>query len=112
MPRKSSSNWRRCIATRNSPRKRKRSFSSAQQHQLEQAEFFLKSAKLSAAQTTEVTLPRREITVREAVQLTLSHDKAQSTLPLSLSQKRIGLEKLKQSWTNHTTLPSSSTTAL
>ncbi len=68
-----------------------------QRHQVEQAEFYLKSAKLSAAQTMEVTLPRRETTVREAVRkLTLTHDKLQSTLPLSLSQKRIGLEKLKQ----------------
>jgi HlyD family secretion protein len=68
-----------------------------QRHQVEQAEFFLKSAKLSAAQVMEVTLPRREITFREAVhKLTLAHDKAQAMLPLSLSQKRTALEKLRQ----------------
>ena len=45
----------------------------------------------------EVTLPRREVSVREAVRkLSLASDKAQGTLPLNVSQKKLALEKLVQ----------------
>jgi HlyD family secretion protein len=68
-----------------------------QRHQVEEAEFGLKSAKLYLTETLEVTLPRKEITVRDAARkLTLAHDKAQATLPLNLSQKKLTLEKLRQ----------------
>ena len=66
-----------------------------QRHQLEQAEFYLKSAKLSHTELMEVTLPRKDISVREAVRkLTLANDKAQGMVPLNVSQKKLALEKL------------------
>lgn len=68
-----------------------------QRHQVEQAEYFLRMAKLWQAETMEVSLPRREISARESVRkLTLAHDKAQGTMPLNLTQKRLALEKLRQ----------------
>jgi multidrug efflux pump subunit AcrA (membrane-fusion protein) len=68
-----------------------------QRNQVEQAEFSLKSAKLAQAETTEVTLPRKDVAVRENVRkLTLAHEKAQSTLPLGLTQKKLAAEKLRQ----------------
>jgi multidrug resistance efflux pump len=68
-----------------------------QRNQVEQYEFFLKSAKLAQAETMEVTLPRREVAVREDVRkLTIAHDKAEAVLPLGVSQKKLALAKLKQ----------------
>jgi multidrug efflux pump subunit AcrA (membrane-fusion protein) len=68
-----------------------------QRHQVEFAEFYVKSAKLARAELMEVTLPRKEISVREAVRkLTLANDKAQGTLPLNVSQKKAALDKLTQ----------------
>ena len=68
-----------------------------QRRHVEQAELFLKWAKLALAETMEITLPRQEIAVREAVRkLTLADDKAQATLSLGLSQKKLALAKLHQ----------------
>jgi multidrug efflux pump subunit AcrA (membrane-fusion protein) len=67
-----------------------------QRHQVEQAEFSLKSAKLAQAEMLTVTLPRKEISVRESARkLTLGNDKARATLPLGLSQKKLALDKLR-----------------
>lgn len=68
-----------------------------QKHEVEQAEFFLKSARLRQAEVTEVSLPRREVGVRESLRkLTIANDRAQAALPLNLTQKRLSREKLKQ----------------
>ncbi len=68
-----------------------------QRHMVERAEFMVKTAKLSLAETLEVTLPRKDVSAREAVRkLTLAHDKAQGTLPLNLAQKKLNLAKQRQ----------------
>jgi multidrug resistance efflux pump len=67
-----------------------------QRHQVEMAEFNLKTATTRREQTLKVDLPRQEQTHREhAVRQTLALEKAQATLPLALNQKRLALAKLK-----------------
>jgi len=67
-----------------------------QRHQVESAEFGLKTAQNRRDQTIKVDLPRREQTVREtAVKQNLALEKAKNNLPLTLSQKQLALEKLK-----------------
>lgn len=66
-----------------------------QRYQVESAEHWLKSAKISREQTLKVTLPRREQTLRDDAQKhALALEKAQNTLRPTLSQKRLALEKL------------------
>ncbi len=67
-----------------------------QRHQVEMAEFGLKSQKIHYERTLKIDLPRREQTVKDnAEKQTLALRKARNTLPLSLNQKRLALEKLK-----------------
>jgi multidrug resistance efflux pump len=67
-----------------------------QRHQVEMAEFGLKSQKISHERTLKIELPRREQTVKDnAEKQSLALRKARDTLPLSLNQKRLALEKLK-----------------
>src|SRR5262249_42680263 len=67
-----------------------------QRHQVEMAEFGLKTAENRRDQTIRVDLPRREQTAREAaVKQTLAHEKAKNSLPLTLSQKKLSMKKMK-----------------
>ncbi len=67
-----------------------------QRHQVEMAEFMLRTSTAKREQTLKIDLPRQEQTAREsAVKQALALDKARSTLPLTLSQKRLSLAKLK-----------------
>jgi multidrug efflux pump subunit AcrA (membrane-fusion protein) len=67
-----------------------------QRHAVESAAFSLESSKIRRDQTLNVDLPRQEQTLKErVVRDGLSLDKAKSTLPLALSQKRVALEKAK-----------------
>ena len=68
--------------------------------QVESSEVRLKEAELRRDTTLKVELPRQEIKVREsAAREGLEHQKALATLPLTLSQKRLGLAKLKHDHT-------------
>jgi len=67
-----------------------------QRFQVENSEFALKEAELHRDQTLKVDLPRQEERTREgAVKHSIDLEKARATLPLSLSQKRLALAKLK-----------------
>jgi multidrug resistance efflux pump len=67
-----------------------------QRHQVEMAEFNLRTATTHRDQTLKVTLPRQEQAARDsAVRQTLNLEKARATLPLTLSQKRLALGKLR-----------------
>jgi multidrug efflux pump subunit AcrA (membrane-fusion protein) len=64
--------------------------------QVESGEFRLKEAELRRDATFKVELPRQELKVREgAVRQALELQKARATLPLTLSQKRLALAKLR-----------------
>lgn len=66
------------------------------QHQVESAEFSLKSAKLAAEETLKITLPRKEQSAKDAVEKAeLSLTKARDVAPLALQQKRLALAKLR-----------------
>ena len=68
--------------------------------QVESGEVRLKEAELRRDATLKVDLPRQEIKVREAATREgLDYQKALATLPLNLSQKRLGLAKLKHDHT-------------
>src|SRR5262249_34037885 len=57
-----------------------------QQHQVESAEFALKSALNRRDQTLKVDLPRRELSAREAAaKQTLALEKTEATTPLTLN---------------------------
>jgi multidrug efflux pump subunit AcrA (membrane-fusion protein) len=63
---------------------------------VESAAFTLRSAEIRRDETLKVDLPRKEVTLKEAaVKNALSFDKARNILPLTLSQKRLALEKMK-----------------
>jgi multidrug resistance efflux pump len=63
---------------------------------VESALFYYKTAELDRDHTLKVELPRREISLNEnAVKQALALDKARATLPLTLNQKRLSLDKLK-----------------
>jgi HlyD family secretion protein len=65
-------------------------------HQVEMAEFSLRAATVKRDQALKVDLPRQEQSVREgAIRQALALEKARATLPLTLSQKRLALAKLK-----------------
>jgi multidrug efflux pump subunit AcrA (membrane-fusion protein) len=67
-----------------------------QRHQVEMSEFSLKTATIKRDQTLKIDLPRQEQSARDnAVKQTLALEKARSALPLTLSQKRLALAKLK-----------------
>jgi len=67
-----------------------------QRHAVESAAHYLKQAEQRRDDTLKVELPRREQSLKEtAVKQTLTLDKARSTLPLTLNQKRLSLEKMK-----------------
>jgi multidrug efflux pump subunit AcrA (membrane-fusion protein) len=65
-----------------------------QRHQVESAEFMLKTMTLRRDQLLKVDLPRQEQTLRtSAVKQTLNLEKARESLPLAVSQKRLALAK-------------------
>jgi RND family efflux transporter MFP subunit len=67
-----------------------------QRHMVEMAEFFLKSSKIRRDQTLKVDLPRREQTMRDsAVKQAYALDKTKNLLKLTLSQKKLALNKLR-----------------
>jgi multidrug efflux pump subunit AcrA (membrane-fusion protein) len=67
-----------------------------QRFQVESAEFQLKQSKNQSKQTLEVKLPRQEQLMREAaVKQTLAFERARSSLPLALNQKRLAFRKQK-----------------
>jgi RND family efflux transporter MFP subunit len=60
------------------------------------AEFFVKTAHIRAEETLKIDLPRREKALHEnAAKAELVLEKAVSTLPLTLQQRRLGLQKMK-----------------
>jgi HlyD family secretion protein len=66
-----------------------------QRFYVEMAEHWLKSAKIYRDQTLKVTLPRRELTLRDSVQKqALALEKIRNSLRPTISQKRLALEKL------------------
>jgi RND family efflux transporter MFP subunit len=67
-----------------------------QRHAVETAEFGLKTSTIHRDQTLQVDLPRKAVAAREeAVKASLALEKARHTLPLTLSQKRLALSKLR-----------------
>jgi multidrug efflux pump subunit AcrA (membrane-fusion protein) len=67
-----------------------------QRHQVEMAEFQVKNAEINRDHTLKVVLPRQEHDSREsAVRKGLDLEKARSTLPLTLNQKRRSLAKMQ-----------------
>jgi multidrug efflux pump subunit AcrA (membrane-fusion protein) len=67
-----------------------------QRHQVEMSEFSLKTATIKRDQVLKVDMPRQEQTSRDnVVKQTLALEKARGTLPLTLNQKHLALEKLK-----------------
>jgi HlyD family secretion protein len=67
-----------------------------QRHQVDMAEFNLKTANIRRDQTLKVDMPRKAVAVREdAVKQAVALEKARHTLPLSLNQKRLALVKLR-----------------
>jgi RND family efflux transporter MFP subunit len=67
-----------------------------QRHQVESADFNLKTATIKRDQTLKVDMPRKAISLREdAAKLTVALEKARHTLPLTVNQKRLALNKLK-----------------
>jgi multidrug efflux pump subunit AcrA (membrane-fusion protein) len=67
-----------------------------QRFQVENGEFSLKEAELQRNQTLKVDLPRQEERAREsAVKHAIDLEKARTTFPLNVSQKRLALAKLK-----------------
>jgi multidrug resistance efflux pump len=67
-----------------------------QRNAVESAAFSLQSAEIRRDETLKVELPRKEVTMKEAaVKNALSLEKARNILPLTLSQKRLALEKIK-----------------
>ncbi len=67
-----------------------------QRHQVEMAEFFLKVNQVRRDQVVNIDLPRQEQNVKDnAAKATLALDRARSSLPLTLSQKKLTLEKLR-----------------
>jgi multidrug efflux pump subunit AcrA (membrane-fusion protein) len=67
-----------------------------QRHQVEMAEFSVKTSKIHHEQTLKIDLPRREQNAKDNVEKqTLALQKARTTLQLSVDQKRLALDKLK-----------------
>jgi multidrug efflux pump subunit AcrA (membrane-fusion protein) len=70
-----------------------------QRHKVESAEFALKNAEKAHEKSLKIDLPRREQTMREnAEKQGLALEKAKSTLPLTLSQKKLAFEKAKHEY--------------
>ncbi len=67
-----------------------------QRNELEAAQFKLKDAEWMRDRTLNVTLPRRDQTVNETAQKqAITLEKAKATLPMSLAQKKLSLDKLR-----------------
>jgi multidrug efflux pump subunit AcrA (membrane-fusion protein) len=67
-----------------------------QRHAVESAQFYYKTAELERDFTLKTDLPRRQQNLSEnAVKQGLSLERAKATLPLTLNQKRLALDKLK-----------------
>jgi multidrug resistance efflux pump len=63
---------------------------------VEQADFFLKMAERRRNDTLQIDLPRRDQLLREsATKQTLARDRARATMPLTLSQKQLTLNKMR-----------------
>jgi multidrug efflux pump subunit AcrA (membrane-fusion protein) len=66
------------------------------QYYVEMSEFFLKDAKIMADEALKVQLPRREQSVKEAVEKAdLALAKARDVQPLTVKQKQMALVKLR-----------------
>ena len=60
------------------------------------AEFFVKMSRIRAEETLKVELPRREKDFHDhSAKAEVALEKAVSTLPLALQQRRLGLQKMK-----------------
>jgi multidrug efflux pump subunit AcrA (membrane-fusion protein) len=67
-----------------------------QRHAVESAKFMLKMTENRREQTMKVDLPRKEQDLRDgAAKATISWEKARTTGPLAVSQRRLALEKSK-----------------
>ncbi|HEY1376680.1 MAG TPA: hypothetical protein VGF55_07790 [Gemmataceae bacterium] len=67
-----------------------------QRNQVETAKFMLKQSENRRDQTLKVDLPRREQDLKDATAKTaVTLEKARTTLPLTVNQKRLALEKAK-----------------
>ena len=67
-----------------------------QRDAVERAEFYLEQAEQRHEETLEVDLPRAEERIkRDTLRQNISSDKSLATLPLTLSQQQIELDKLK-----------------
>jgi multidrug resistance efflux pump len=67
-----------------------------QRNYVERANFYLTMAEKERDDTLKLELPRRDQLLREnSEKLTAALEKARSTLPLTLSQKRLTLDKMK-----------------
>jgi multidrug efflux pump subunit AcrA (membrane-fusion protein) len=67
-----------------------------QRHQVEMAEFMVRSMLVHRDQQLKVDLPRRDQSIRDNVaKLAIALGKAQASLPLALVHKRLALEKLR-----------------
>ena len=67
-----------------------------QRHEVESAKFFVKLAENRRDQSLKVELPRREQDLRDgASKAAISWQKAKTTLPLTVGQHRLALEKAK-----------------
>jgi HlyD family secretion protein len=66
------------------------------QYYVETAEFFLKDSKIMAEEALKIQLPRREQTIKEAVEKAdLALAKARDVQPLAVKQKQLSLVKLQ-----------------
>ncbi len=60
------------------------------------AEFFVKMSRIRAEETLKIELPRREKDLHDnSAKAEVALEKAVSTLPLALQQRRLGLQKMK-----------------
>jgi HlyD family secretion protein len=67
-----------------------------QKHQIEQIEFSLASQKIQQDRQLQLELPRRDQQMQDAAaKAALAQQRAESTLPLELEQKRLALRKLE-----------------
>jgi HlyD family secretion protein len=67
-----------------------------QRHQVENAAFYLETSRIRRDEVLKIELPRKEVTLNEnATRQGLLHEKARTTLPLQVSQKRLTLAKAK-----------------
>jgi HlyD family secretion protein len=70
-----------------------------QRHQVEQAQHQLHNMELTRDRTLKIDLPRKELAMKEnAIKQELALEKAKSSLPLTLGQKRLAVAKMKHDY--------------